>query len=717
MASPREVAEKAFTLLQEALRDSEARADALDEELHRKKPSKNQLEQKLDVVTHRLEAVEEDAQRWKREAGHLEEVVENERAKIAQLKKKLEIAESGPEKLTKKEINFWRAKAEDFDKETSEYKTRIASLRNDVKERDRELTKLEDELENFKNRSSVSGEEQRAHQEKIDILQRQITSLDNALTEAHSAKASLKAELDGTRRQLEESAEKLAGLDRSRHDDQSERAHLERSLAERDEQVSTLAAKLDGARQQLDSSRKELAELQRIRDEGQSATARIRVSLSEHEGRIAALTAELEKARSDMLKGEEELGSLRRKLSKATGDLDQLRKHDKLLGEELAQARSRAESAGKERDKAVRSVEQLTKALQERESEAKALAERQSEIQSTSAGAQEQIAGLEAELKEEKECTENLSELANERLDQLNQLQERLEEVEERYEEAQWRLGKAQHFERLVHRRKGLVRSLIETLRAKTKSNAALKAGLDGLRTFKATAETEQQQLLAQMDKLKTQLGKAEEAVAQHQSKTLTQAELVSTDSRTSELEERLNTQAELIQSLEEELKVSKADRRGQSDKDEELQRLKDELTTKNEVITRLQSDVDEQQKKLAKLRGSDSETMRLKAGAEKDKTMIDALEREIGQLRDALARQAGGESGTASSSDQELQAKLKEREDSVTRLLGAVKENEAKIAELTEQVEGWKRKYEFVSADAPDAYKSADAYKTAAEK
>ena len=81
----------------------------------------------------------------------------------------------------------------------------------------------------------------------------------------------------------------------------------------------------------------------------------------------------------------------------------------------------------------------------------------------------EQIAGLEAELKEEKEATENLSELANERREQITKLTEQVEEANERYEEAKWRLGKTARFERLVRRRKGLINALLEALRAKNK--------------------------------------------------------------------------------------------------------------------------------------------------------------------------------------------------------------------------------------------------------
>jgi chromosome segregation ATPase len=101
MANPRELAEQAFSLLQDALRDSEARASELGEELKRKRAPKTKLEEQLDVLTHRLEAVEAERTRWQQQAGHLEEVAEAERTKVAQLRKKLEVAESGPEKLTK----------------------------------------------------------------------------------------------------------------------------------------------------------------------------------------------------------------------------------------------------------------------------------------------------------------------------------------------------------------------------------------------------------------------------------------------------------------------------------------------------------------------------------------------------------------------------------------------------------------------------------------
>ena len=112
---------------------------------------------------------------------------------------------------------------------------------------------------------------------------------------------------------------------------------------------------------------------------------------------------------------------------------------------------------------------------------------------------------------EEKHTTDNLSEIANERRERITKLNEQVEEATERYEEAKWRLGKAQYFERIVVRRKGLIKALLAALRAKSKSNVALKAGLDGLRIHKATGELNQQKLLARIDSLKVDLEEAEE--------------------------------------------------------------------------------------------------------------------------------------------------------------------------------------------------------------
>jgi chromosome segregation ATPase len=99
---------------------------------------------------------------------------------------------------------------------------------------------------------------------------------------------------------------------------------------------------------------------------------------------------------------------------------------------------------------------------------------------------------------------------------------------------------------------------------------------------------------------------------------------------------------------------------------------------------------------------------MRLKAVSEKDRGAIDTLEREVAQLREALAQRSAGGDAPSAAPHAELEAKLKEREQSVNRLMGTIKEHEATIRKLTESAESWKRKYNFLATDSPDAYKTA---------
>lgn len=891
MSNPRELAEQAFALLQNALRDSEARAADLDAELKRKKAPKGKLEEQLDVLQHRLESLEAERARWEQAASHLEEIAEAERVKVAALKKKLEIAESGPEKLTKKEINFWRAKAEDIDTETKDYKTRLASLRRDLMEREAELEKLRqaklngavveaalqantngsDELDAL--RTQLEQRERRIAElqvelneareaappaelppevlAQIDSLQRQVATFEHALTEAHAARATFKSELAQARAeaaeqqrlsreiqanseharallverehkitelsaevekvraelrerdqrlrdeasresqrdaQLKKLAQDLDALRQRAETDRRDAAHaqaereqlrealrsaqqrlehangdldaarkalveneaeaaatinslqaavaerdrrvakreqelderghavnehasrieeLEVRLAERDEQIAERDLKLADRDRQIGAHDLEIAErdrqvgqhqtqiesLERELEEHRRLTSGNQERLAEREQQLTALSAELEAARTTLQAGNRELSSLRDTLLGANRELDLLRNHKHRLEQELSDVLTRADEAAD--------------AAAHKESQLQNLAEQCSVLERHREEMREQMAGLEAELKEEKENGENLMQLANERREAMTKLQEKAEEAEERYEEAKWRLGKAQHFERLVQRRKGLVAKLLAALRAKAKANTALKAGLDGLRTYKAAAEVNQQKLLQRIDALKTELKEAEEAIDRHQGSTIAKQQLADTQAKAITLEARLNTQAELIQQLESDLKAARATQKSGDEKSQEIERLHKELEQKTEIITQMQADVDDQQRKLAKLRGSESETMRLKAISEKDRGSIEALEREVAQLREALQRQsAGGAAGGASNA--ELEAKLKERETSVTRLMGTIKEHEQTIKKLTESAESWKRKYNFLATDSPDAYKTA---------
>ena len=858
MANPRDLAEQAFALLQDALRDSEARASDLDEQLKRKRAPKTQLEEQLDVLTHRLDKIEAERAHWEHQAGHLEEVAEAERVKVAQLKKKLEIAESGPEKLTKKEVNYWRERAETFDTETQEYKTRLSDLRRELMDRDAQLLQLQNsaqtaaaapaeasaetlaearaeqdavtddlrhqvqqrdewlselrlELHDLRTQASGTPEPPLETLAEIETLRHQVTSLERALSEAHNTRAAAQADLHRAEQDLaareravreteaaNERAQALvrdrdhrlvelsAQLEQLRNESHQREHQIRAESAEQTDQIASLSRELmqlrshvDQARQAaanagteieeartarstaeqrvaaieaaLDRAEHALVERNRQHGEATAVVQRLELHVAQREQELAeraaqvqdlgrrladreqyinTLNGDLERAKAtvvangreisslrEMLQGatrdlehakatvvanDREIASLRETLQSATRELDQSRNHARSLEAAHADARrSDAEAFANELAATKEQVATLHAAQAEARRQADAFAD---EV----ASAREQIAGLEAELKEEKDNAENLGELANERREHMTKLQEQLEEAEERYAEADWRLGKALYFEKLVKRRKGLIAKLLEALRAKMKANVALKAGLDGLRTYKASAEVNQQKMLQRLDKMKAELTEAEDTIKKYQGATHTKEELAKVESRASDLETRLNTQAELIQSLEDELKTARlAHHKGDNDASREIEQLRTELEVKSQIIAKLQEDADDQQRKLGKLRGSESETVRLKALTEKDRSEIDTLQREIAQLREALARQTAA--ATASGSENPaLTAMLKEREQTVTRLMGTIKEHEATIKKLNETAEGWKRKYQFLAADEPDAYKSA---------
>jgi chromosome segregation ATPase len=816
----------------------------LDEQLKRKRAPKNRLEEQLDVLTHRLESLEAERVRWEQQAGHLEEVAEAERVKVAQLKKKLEIAESGPDKLTKKEVNFWRAKAETIDAQIKEYQERLATLRRELNERDALIENLQasatgaaaaaapaapsadaDELRRqLEQRDQWLAElrlelhELRGQpappletQAEVETLRGQIEGLERALAEAHNMRAALQGDLtraeqeiatreratretataqermratlaerehriselsaklehlhhDLRQRAEQERAsstryeEQIAALtretealrsriDHDRHDAGSARAALELALQEREQALEKHRRLLAANERDFDELRRQLAEREHVAAEAGAEVERQRRAVEERERKLenverqlhglrevlaerdrqlvgsageleqarATLTAnerdvtsmretlhattrELERARATLTANEQDLASLRETLGASSRDLAELRSEKERIEAALTDADARAAHA----EARVADAEARATNAEARVAEAQA---RAAEAAGAIEAAREQIAGLESELKDERERAEDLSELANERREHMTKLEEQVEEAEERYADANWRLGKSLYFERIVRRRKGLILKLLEALRAKMKANVALKAGLDGLRTFKQTAEVNQHKLLQRIDGLKAELKEAEETIKRYQGSTAAKEELTQAISRATALEERLNTQAELIQSLEADLKTARLSHKAGDDKQQEIERLAKELEAKNQIIDRLQADADEQQRKLSKLRGSESETMRLKALTEKDRSEIDALQREVTQLRETLARQSVA---PASGNNSELEAKLKERENSVTRLMGTIKEHEATIKKLTESAESWKRKYQFLATDQPDAYKHA---------
>jgi len=579
MSNSREVAKQAFDLLQKALEESEARIAELSEELRHKRPTKNGLQKRLDVLTHRLENSNENRERWKIEAGHLEGLVEHANVKVNQLKAKLEIAESGPDQVTKKEINYWRAKVESFDTQTAEYKARIVTLRQDVNDRDDELRDVRAALSSHD--AATSTAQHHAEAQKAETSQEQ----------------ELLAQINAARENAETARTQNARVVET----------LERQLKEREAKLQELTARINAGTESTKAAKAE-----RAQDTRTAAT--LEKKLKEREAELQELAAQINDAMNA----------------------------------------TKADKA--ERAQTSRAAVTLNEQLKERE----------------------------AERREAQERAENLSEVANERLDQLNKIREQCEEAEERQEEAEWRLGKAQHFERLVQRRKNLISSLIATIRSKAKANTALKAGLDSVRRHKAFAEDSEQKFLAQIEQLTSELGAVKEANAsaknasqRSQDTVISKKEITESRERISELKERVNTQAELITSLENDLQLSKLIQRDLSNKTADAQ-------------TEARLELTQQQKVSNKLLASSQNDQ------EKNRLIIEALEREITELRNKLATEAKAD-GNSAGTDQGPSSKLIEK----------LEKSEAKIRKLTEVAKAWKRKYDFLTTDAPAAYQT----------
>jgi chromosome segregation ATPase len=853
MASPRELAEKAFALLQNAISESEARATEIDEQLKRKRAPKTRTEEQNDVLAHRLESVEAERLRWEQQAGHLEEIAEAERVKVAQLKKKLEIAESGPDKLTKKEVNFWRAKAETIDAQIKEYQERLTALRRELDERDALIEKLKaspgsardatestppeadprpesDESVNELRRQldqrdawlaelRLELHELRAEpappletQAEVETLRSQITSLERSLTESHNLRAAaqgdlmraeheiaareravreghaaterikttlaerehriaeLSAEIETLRNELRQRheldrqdttgyEEQIAALTREaeelrqrieqdRHDNGAARAALEIALHEREQELEKQRQLAEANERDFGDLRRQLAEreqaahdLARQLAEREQVAHDLRHRIEEQRDEVGARERKLEDCQQQLRELTQTLAERDERASAAAADLEQVRATLTAKGEELEGLRESAAASRRE-------IDELRSTLAEAEARAADAEARLAEAQARAADAQaqaeaaardmesarEQLAGLEAELKEERENAESLGELANERREHMTKLQEQVEEAEERYADANWRLGKSLYFERIVKRRKGLIKKLLDALRAKMKANVALKAGVDGLRTYKQTADMNQHKLLQRIDGLKAELQEAQETIKRHEAGTIANEELATAETRATELEERLNTQAELIQSLEADLKAARLSQKAAEAKvaeakggeakaaeakateakagKSEVERLTKELEAKNQTIAELQVYADEQQKKLAKLRHSESETIRLKAVNEKERGEIEALQAEVAQLRKALEGAAEKASAELRAKISGLEGKLKERDGSIARLMATIKEHETTIKKLTESGESWKRKYQFLAADQPDNHNTGAAEK-----
>ena len=449
MSTARELAERAFTLLQDAFRESESRASELDAELKQRRDPKNRTEERADVLSHRLENVEAECQRWQLEVKRIEELLENEYVKVQQLRKKLDVAESGPDRVSKKEVNFWRQRAEHFDQETREYKKKIASLKQELRSRS-EAAATGGFMPSAGSEGDLVSALEAAREESKSLrqrLDRQASELSALATTAASVSSSnaplqgevtrLASELDRTRRELERAQRELTSF----HSDQSHgrfavtaaenaRDKLAETVRERDARLVELSAAhekaraelltkseheqalrtdLERARADLAATVKRVAQLEQSEQNARASKDQLQATLSDRDKRVQGITGELEQARNQQRRSQEEVAELKKRS-------DQVLAEQQALRQEVATKSTQVAELQKQRA----AIEKELAAFRNQYGEAR-----------------EQIAGLEAELKEEKEYSANMNQLANERKDALTRIQEKVEETDERYKEAQ----------------------------------------------------------------------------------------------------------------------------------------------------------------------------------------------------------------------------------------------------------------------------------------
>jgi chromosome segregation ATPase len=715
MTNSREIAEQAFAVLRNALEESESQRRELADQLDSPRPPASDLEQAYEALQAQLHEARADRDLWKKTVSQLQDVVSNERSKNKRLSKKIGVVESGPDRAPRREISFWREKAESFEEARRKYQQRICELKEALNARDEQLLSQEDNqattdelnraneilAERDIRISELSASLETSQQENRNLQQR-ITELD-AEARGYSQQV---IEAEAARNEACRAADLIdAELKDLRAHSVTHQTEVE-SLQSEIEQQRTLNEEYQRRISDLETQHDR--EIEALRDAQSNETSAL------HE----AHAAELASAHEQTARIESELEELR---SKHTAELSALENGQAEFEQVLETERAKHARELEHRDTEQQAREQMhaSALTKERADTAAAIrAEFEPRVAALTAQLDEQsnaFTALEAELAEERLRSDNLNELANERRESLTKTTEKLEEMEERYEDAKWQLGKASHFEKLVRRRRRLTTNLIGTIRAKQKANNSLKAGLDSLRRYKANADERQQELLRRIELLETSLSEAREKLAQaSQARRLTddqsagQAEAAiaqkpeeqpgDSTSGTMQLRNQVSAQAEVIENLESDLKAARIAETEARQKLTDLEKLHDDLETKNTFIGTLQKDIEEHQKTLAQLRKRDIEVRELRVQLSELQRNVTTLQTENAQLRDVRG-------GDVESMDRE---KIAEQDKAISKLTAKIKEYEATINTLSEAADSWKRKYDFLAAETPYGFESA---------
>ena len=150
MAGQRKATDEAITLIRDAMKQCEQQISALQEAARGEEPSATDLDVDTATVQERLADAESKRDYWRYEAARLDSLIEDKQTRIANLKKQLRVAESGPDRVAKRELNHWREKVEQLETELNDRIERIGVLEQEATEDVRQL--LEQQAEELEKR-------------------------------------------------------------------------------------------------------------------------------------------------------------------------------------------------------------------------------------------------------------------------------------------------------------------------------------------------------------------------------------------------------------------------------------------------------------------------------------------------------------------------------------------------------------------------------------
>ena len=255
------MAEQAFALLQNALEESESQRLSLEQRLITPPMPEGDAEQSWQALHAELESVRTDRDLWKKTSSQLQDVVSNERSKVRRLTKKIRTTESGSDRNSRKEVNFWREKAEEFEATRQRYQKRIHELKSN-------LVSLEDQAE-------AAAE----HSRRSEELER----LEEVISERDAHLAELSAAMETARLRVEQQDNRISDLDSEVRSLSQQVIDAEAARNEACRATDQIDAELKDLRAQASTHAQTVEAMQQATDQAQSLNEEYRRRIDELE--------------------------------------------------------------------------------------------------------------------------------------------------------------------------------------------------------------------------------------------------------------------------------------------------------------------------------------------------------------------------------------------------------------------------------------------------